>query len=43
MHCDALQVEGEERKGEENAMVVAATQNTRLLKVQKPRPLLFTS
>lgn len=31
---DRLQVEGEEHKGQENAMIVAATQNSRLLKVQ---------
>lgn len=28
-----LQIEGEEKKGQENAMEMAATQNTRLLKV----------
>lgn len=30
----SLQIEGEEHKGQENAMVVAATQNSRLLKVR---------
>lgn len=32
----SLQIEGEEHKGQENAMVVAATQNSRLLKVLNP-------
>lgn len=34
LHATNLQVEGEEHKGQEKAMVAAATQNTRLLKVR---------
>lgn len=30
---ERVQVKGEEQKGQENAMEIAATQNTRLLKV----------
>lgn len=42
MHAD-LQVEGEEHKGQENAMIVAASQNTRLLKVSTLTSILDIS